>query len=105
MAVTRNPCRYCINGTKSLNGKHYPGRNCFNSICDNRKEYKEYLHSKRQFEAGDSIATLEELLQQEWVMWYGATKHIEMFRSWPIRTVEMFLRRGAFKKAIRKGEE
>lgn len=105
MAVTKNPCRYCINGAKSLNGKYYPGRNCFYSVCDNRKEYKEYLSSKRQFKEGETITALEDLLKQEWVMWYGATKHIEMFRSMPIRTVEMFLRQGAFTKAIRKGEE
>jgi hypothetical protein len=54
------------------------------------------------FEPGDPITELSELLNQEWVIWHGRTKHIEMFRSMPVRTVEQFIKNGAFRKAIRK---
>lgn len=104
MAVTRNPCRYCV-ASIEYKGRHSPSFVVECQQCKNRKEYNEYLNSKRMFIPGEPITTLEDLLKEDWVIWHGHTKHIEMFRSWPIRTVEMFLRQGAFTKAIRKGEE
>ena len=71
-------------------------------MCGNRKEYNRHLESKRMFEPGDPITELSELLNQEWVIWHGRTKHIEMFRSMPVRTVEQFIKNGAFRKAVRK---
>lgn len=103
MAVTRNPCRYCAEASE-YNGRHQPSNleGCLR--CTYRDEYEKYLESKRQFMVGEPITDIAELLGCEWVLWYGNTKHIEVFRSMPIRTVEMFLRHGAFNKAIRKGE-
>ena len=100
MAVSRNPCRYCCESSK-YTGRHFPGGTSCRD-CKYIKEHREYLKSKRKFVPGDPITSLPELLEQTWVMWYGHTKHIEMFKSMSIRTVEGFLRNGAFKKAIRK---
>lgn len=99
-----NPCRYCIAAIE-YKGRHSPSYGIQCQECQHRKRHEEYLKSKRQFEPGDPIKSLSELLEQKWVIWHGHTKHIEMFRSMSIRTVEMFLKCGAFKKAIRKGNK
>ena len=101
MAHSRNPCRYCI-AANEYKGRHSPSYGIQCQECQYRKEHEKYLESKRQFKAGDPITSFPELLKQEWVIWHGHTKHIEMFRSMSLRTVEMFLKHGAFKKAIRK---
>ena len=101
--MTKNPCRTCESSTFDTYTKHYvPSITCQCLQCEKWRKHKEYLKSKRKFTRGDPIATLDELLKQEWVIWHGYTKHIEMFRSMSIRTVEHFLRNGAFYKAIRK---
>lgn len=101
--ITRNPCRYCV-AAVVCKKKHMPSFTVECQTCQNRKEYDEYLKSKRLFEPGEPITDLQTLLRQEWVIWHGQTKHVEMFRSMTVRTVEHFLKMGAFKKAIRKGE-
>lgn len=98
--LSKNPCRYCV-AAHEYKGRHHPGRTeC--TECDYNKEHKEYLQSRRMFEPGEPITDISELLKHEWVIWYGSTKHIEMFRSMQVRTVEMFLRNGAFQTAIRR---
>ena len=99
--VTRNPCQYCVAAAVYKN-KHLPSFVVECKQCKPRKEHEEYLASKRKFEPGEPITDLQTLLSQEWVIWHGATKHIEMFRSMPVRTVEQFIKNGAFKEAIRK---
>lgn len=99
--ISKNPCRYCVAAIE-YKGRHSPSFTVECQQCQHRKEHEEYLESKRQFKACDPIKSMSELLKQEWVIWYGCTKHIEMFRSMPVRTVERFLALGAFKKAIRK---
>lgn len=101
MSVTRNPCRYCVAAFVHKNS-HLPSFKDECRACQYRKEHMEYLESKRMFEPGDPITELSELLKQEWVIWYGQTKHIEMFRSMQVRTVEQFIKNGAFRKAVRK---
>ena len=54
------------------------------------------------FIPGEPITSLEDLLKEDWVIWHGHTKHIEMFRSMSVRTVEHFIENHAFRKAIRK---
>ena len=103
-AVARNPCQYCV-AAVVYKGKHLPNYTVECHQCEHNKAHNAYLESKRMFTAGEPITTMEELLQQEWVIWHGATKHIEMFRSMTVRTVEMFLKNGAFRKAIRKESE
>jgi hypothetical protein len=54
------------------------------------------------FVAGDVITTLDELLQQEWVMWFGRARHIEIIKSLQLRCVLQLIKAGYFKKAVRK---
>ena len=48
------------------------------------------------------ITSMDELLKQEWVMWYHNTKHIEVFRHMQLWIVLKWIGMGAFHKAIRK---
>ena len=101
--LKQNPCRYCANHFE-YKGKHTSGWEC-QSDCKYIKEHKEYLLSKRKFTEGEQIHTLDELLKQEWVMWYHSTKHIEVIKSNQLRTVLSWLEHGALHKAIRKFSE
>lgn len=102
--MKQNPCRYCALSTE-ISGKHYSSRLEQCRDCENLKKHKEYLKAHRKFVEGDPITNLTELLQQEWVMWYHQTKHIEVFKSMQIRIVLRWLEMGAFRKAIRKESE
>lgn len=103
--MKQNPCRYC---SFSLNyrGKHEPQwRNDTCQNCEDIKKHEGYLQSQRKFIEGDPITNLDELLKQEWVMWYHNTKHIEVIKHTQLATVLHWLERGAFHKAIRKDVE
>lgn len=100
-----NPCRYCALSV-NLNGKHcsrYSSEEC--AKCENIQKHREYLLSQRKFAEGEQITSIEELLKQEWVMWYHSTKHIEIFKNMQLNLVLKFLKNGAFRKAIRKESE
>lgn len=101
--MKQNPCRYCALSTH-YRGKTFPAfrEECYK--CENLKKHREYLQSQRKFIEGEPITGLDELLQQEWVMWYHQTKHIEVFKNMQLRSVLLFLERGAFHRAIRKEE-
>lgn len=99
--MRENPCRYCAL-SYNHNGKHSPSYENQCAKCTNRQEHNKYLQSQRKFESGEVITLLDELLEQEWVMWHGYTKHIEVFKSMPLRVVLRQLEAGAFHKAIRK---
>ena len=102
--MKQNPCRYCALSTEVF-GKHYPGT-CIKCMgCENLKKHKEYLKAHRKFIEGEPITDLPELLQQEWVMWYHQTKHIEVIKHTQLSTVLRWLEIGAFRKAIRKESE
>ena len=99
--MKQNPCRYCAL-SMFFNGKHYP-RLCNEcGKCEKIKKHKAYLLNQRKFIEGEPITNIDELLQQEWVMWYHSTKHIEVFKHMQLCSVLMFLEAGAFRKAIRK---
>lgn len=102
--MKQNPCRYCALSTEIF-GKHYSSHLEQCRDCENLKKHKEYLKARRKFVEGEPITDLTELLQQEWVMWYHQTKHIEVFKSIQIRIVLRWLEMGAFRKAIRKESE
>lgn len=102
--MKQNPCRYCALSTEIF-GKHYSSHLEQCRDCENLKKHKEYLKAHRKFVEGELITDLTELLQQEWVMWYHQTKHIEVFKSMQIRIVLRWLEIGAFRKAIRKESE
>ena len=99
--MKQNPCRYCALSTE-ISGKYYSSHLEQCRDCENLKKHKEYLKSQRKFVEGDPITDLSELLEQQWVMWYHQTKHIEVFKSMQIRIVLRWLEMGAFRKAIRK---
>lgn len=102
--MKQNPCRYCALSTEVF-GKHYPGT-CIKCMgCENLKKHKEYLKAHRKFVDGEPITDLNELLQQEWVMWYHRPKHIEVIKHAQLSTVLKWLEIGAFRKAIRKESE
>lgn len=50
------------------------------------------------------ITSMDELLKQEWVMWYHSTKHIEVIKHMQLWIVFKWIGMGAFHKAIRKVE-
>ena len=102
--MKQNPCRYCALAFVH-NGRHSPSWNDKCAECQNIKKHREYLESQRKFAEGDPITTFDELLEQEWVMWYHNSKHIEAIKSMPIRTVLKWIEAGAFHKAIRKESE
>ena len=102
--MKQNPCRYCALSTE-ISGKYYSSHLEQCRDCENLKKHKEYLKSQRKFVEGDPITDLSELLEQEWVMWYHQTKHIEVFKSMQIRIVLRWLEIGAFRKAVRKESE
>lgn len=103
--MKQNPCRYCALAFE-YKGKHSCSYSCAECAkCENLKAHREYLQSHRKYVPGDEISDLSELLEQEWVMWSGSTRHIEVIKSMQLRTVLSFLERGAFKKAIRKESE
>lgn len=101
--VTKNPCRGCEHAC-IYKSKHYPSnrKQCLN--CDVRSWYEYYMESRRQYRSGEPITDINTLLNQRLVMWYGKIKNIEVIRSMSIRTVEMFLKHGAFSMAVRKEE-
>ena len=99
--LKQNPCRYCALSME-YKGKHIPSWNEKCKDCTNHRQHLNYLHTQRKFTEGSLITSFEELLKQEWVMRYHQTKHIEVFKSMPIRVVLKFLENGAFRKAIRK---
>lgn len=69
-----NPCRYCALSV-NLNVKHcsrYSSEEC--AKCENIQKHREYLLSQRKFAEGEQITSIEELLKQEWVMWYHSRK-------------------------------
>lgn len=102
--MKQNPCRYCALSV-NYKDRHFPSRKKECSECEPYQKHKEYLQSKRKFVEGEQITTIEELLQQEWVMWYHTTKHIEVFKHMQLTNVLNWLERGAFRKAVRKESE
>lgn len=63
------------------------------------------MKAHRKFIEGEPITDLSELLEQEWVMWYGRPKHIEAIKHTQLSTVLKWLEEGIFRKAIRKESE
>lgn len=102
--MKQNPCRHCALSL-TYNGRHSPRWDGKCAECENIKAHREYLKSQRKFIEGEAITTLDELLKQEWVMWYHSSKHIEVIKSAQVRTVLKWLEIGAFRKAIRKESE
>lgn len=99
-----NPCRYCVLSVE-LKGKHRPSWKKECGCCKNRIKHEEYLQSIRMFEKGEQITDVLQLLECEWLICGGMTKHIEVFKSMPLRAVLSFINHGSVYKAVRKDGE
>lgn len=102
-----NPCIKCDKAFVYKN-RHIPqsfgdfAKDC--AECDKRKAHAQYLESQRKYYAGNPITTLEELLNQKWVMWGKSIRHIEVIKCLQLSTILKLLSCGAFREAIRKEE-
>ena|SRR5690554_145976 len=86
----------------------YRGMICDDCHLTRRDEiiaHKTKLQNNRKYECGEAITTLNELLEQEIVMWFGKPKHIEVIKSLQLRMILQFLNNNHFKKAIKKEEK
>ena len=93
-------CKKC----REENGHELPENSYANCMeCERMKKYQAYLKGKRLFNQGDTINSINELLDQEWVLVFGRGKHIKAIMNMSLRTVLNFLERGNFRRAIRKG--
>ena len=103
--IRQNPCRYCALGYTDKYGRSYPSfrDECYQ--CENNKKHKEYLTSQRKFQQGDPITTMDDLLNQKWVIWNGFTKHIEFIKSFQLRFVFDMLNKKTIYKAIGREEQ
>lgn len=102
MSVSQNPCQYC---PMAFEWKGRRTTSIFNPYCRECIPYREhqaFLESKRMFASGDPIRSLDELLEQTWVMFNGRVKHIEVIKSAAMRTVLGWLQNGLLRKAIKK---
>jgi hypothetical protein len=76
---------------------------CFK--CENLAKHQEYLNKHRKYEKGEQIKSLDELLQQEFVMWFNHTRHIEFIKNWQFNSILKQLENGKLYKAVKKEEE
>lgn len=102
--MKQNPCRYCVFASE-YKGRHTQGYRFECRHCENIKKHREYLKNQRKFEAGEPIKTIDELLEQEWVMWGRSAKHIEFIKSMQFRFILKALENDWFCKPIRKNME
>jgi hypothetical protein len=105
--MKQNPCRYCALSWENK-GKHFYSsfdEHC--AKCENIKKHREYLKSQRKFEIGQVISDFGELMKQEWVYvgMANSPSHIEVVKSWQVRSVLRILDNRRFHKAIRKESE
>lgn len=69
------------------------------------KEHKEKLEKRRRYKRGETIATLDELLEQTYVFWFGRLMHIEAVKCWQLRSIIKGLSAECFYKAVDKFSE
>ena len=67
-------------------------------------KHREELDKRRMFSKGEQITTLEELLNETFVILHGRTWHIEAVKSLQMRIVLDWVKYGRFYKAIRKDD-
>lgn len=66
------------------------------------EEHREELQKRRMFTQGEPITTLDDLLKETWVIWYGRTMHIKAVLNRQTRLVLDDLKNGRIYKAIKK---
>lgn len=103
--MKQNPCRYCA--LASVYGGHHTislyNNRCLH--CENHAKHQKYLDQHRKYEKGEQIKSLDELLQQECVMWFNHTRHIEFIKNWQFGYILKQLKNGNLYKAIKKEED
>ena len=99
--MTRNPCRGCKDAFE-LNGRYYNSLNYNCAVCEKLKSHTKYLESKRKYEKGELITSLDELISQEIVMWGNKPTHEGFYKSLQLRVVIDGLKNGWFRYAVRK---
>lgn len=92
-------CRACREKHSAEFAKSTFGR-C--NDCRPMQKYQTQLASRRKFAQGETITTLDELLQQEWVVAHGRGKHIKAIKNMQLEIVLHWIEHGYFHKAIRK---
>lgn len=60
---------------------------------------------KRKFKMGNKIVSLDEMARQEHIYFHEKIYHCGWFGSWRFRWVAQQIQRGAFRYAIREGEQ
>ena len=68
------------------------------------EKHQEELEKRRKFIKGEKITSLEELLNETWVICGIRTMHIKAVMNWQMWMVLRAIEEGCFYKAIRKGE-
>ena len=99
-----NPCHLCAAAHVSAGGRYTPGRAQVCSYCTERKAFENYLESKRKYQEGAVITTLDELLKEEWIYWHGRARHHTVIRNQSLTFILLQLNRGEYHQAIKKGE-
>lgn len=99
-----NPCKKCAFGAGKFGStKYFPGcgiEKC--RECVPHRKHEEYLESRRKYEMGDIITSIDELLRCKFVYWHGKITHIAWIESMTFRTVITILNCHGFRRAIRK---
>lgn len=102
--MKKNPCKNCEHSFKTPNGMAITSykKECYE--CSKLKEHRRYLESQRMFTRGKPIKNMEELLKQEYVFLPGGdrAKHIEVVKSFQLRTVIGYMSDSLIYEAIRK---
>ncbi len=96
-----NPCRRCDKAFVWKN-RHMPTYKdeCFQ--CEKLIAHKQYLETQRKYTAGEPIKDIEELLEQEFVMWYRTIRHIEVIKHTQLSCVLKWIDGGVLRKAVKK---
>ncbi len=98
-------CKQCLHDRfVPQNPNYYEPRSIFADCdkCSRMEKYQESLEKNRLFTEGETITSMNVLLEQEWVLVSGRGKHIKAIRNMQLETVLRWLNNGFFKIAIRK---
>ena len=69
------------------------------------EKHEQKLEKRRKYRQGEAIASIDELLQQEFVCVFGGIKHIEFVKSLQFRTILDLIERKHIWEAIKKADK
>ena len=76
------------------------GKITYEKLLELKAKHEEKLAKRRKYKKGDKITSLQELLEQTWVIWHGRTTHIEVIKSLQLRIVLADIHYGIIYKAV-----